>query len=66
MENSIKVVYQMPRQNIIEIFLVNRANQTRKVGLLEMPADGNITANIQLAEKACQEIKKRIGKGVNN
>lgn len=66
MENRIKVVSQLPTPNIIEIYLVNKASQTRKVGVLEMPTDGNLSANIELAEKICQEIKKRIGKGINN
>ena len=62
--NNLRVVPKMPCPNIIEFYLVNRANETRKIGILEMPCDNQLNDNLELAEAVCTAMRKRIRKSV--
>jgi len=61
---SLRVVPKMPYQNVIEIYVVNRAGETLKIGILQVPNDSQMNDNLELAETVCAAVRKRIRKSV--
>lgn len=51
--------------NIVEFYLVLQAtNETRKIGMIEVPHDNQINDNLELAQEVCRFLSKRIRKSV--
>ncbi len=64
MNSGFRVVPKMPCSWLIEIYIVAKTGDVRKVAVIEVPHDDQLNDNLELSQTVCAAINKRIKKSV--